>query len=106
MLSLGFKQSILDNFFNILQANDKTYLLSLYVDENIIAGTSLENLELKKFNFFKVFDNKDLTEINHFLDMMITRSSTHQWSGSLRQLIKATSMRRRKDSGNVLKFFR
>ena len=57
-----------------LQVNDETYLLSLYVDDIIIAGTKLENVEILKLKFTEVFDIKDLGEINHYLGMKITRS--------------------------------
>ena len=58
----------------ILQVIDETYLLSLYVDDIIIAGTNLENVETLKLKFTEVFDIKDLGEINHYLGMKITRS--------------------------------
>ena len=67
-------QSILDNCLYILQVNDKTCLLLLYVDDIIIAGTHLENVEILKLRFTKVFDIKDPDEINHYLGMKITQS--------------------------------
>ena len=74
ILNLGFKQSILDNCLDIVQVNDETYLLSLYVDDVIIAGANLENVEILKLKFTELFDIKDLGEINHSVGMNITRS--------------------------------
>ena len=51
-----------------------TTLLLLYVDNIIIAGTNLENVETLKLKFTEVFDIKNLGEINQYLGMKITRS--------------------------------
>ncbi len=51
---------------------DKTYLISLYVDDVLIAGSNEEEIDKIKKEFTDRYEMKDLGELNHYLGMKIT----------------------------------
>ena len=75
IISLGFRQTILDKCLYACKIDGKLFLLSLYVDDIIIAGPDVQSLENLKKKFTESFDIKDLGEINHYLGMKITRTT-------------------------------
>ena len=75
ILSLGFRQTILDNCLYVLNCDGELFLLSLYVDDIILAGANVTSLNNLKKLFTESFDIKDLGEVNHYLGMKITRSN-------------------------------
>ena len=75
ILSLGFRQTILDNCLYVLNCDGEVFLLSLYVDDIILAGANVTSLNNLKKLFTESFDIKDLGEVNHYLGMKITRSN-------------------------------
>ena len=54
---------------------DETYLISLYVDDILIAGTNEDKIDKKKKEFTERYEMKDLGELNHYLGMKITRTN-------------------------------
>jgi hypothetical protein len=72
--SLGFKQCVLDNCLFVKQSGGNMYLISLYVDDILVAGSNLEEVENIKRQFTKRYEMKDLGELNYYLGMKITRT--------------------------------
>jgi hypothetical protein len=52
---------------------DKSLIVSLYVDDMIILGHSLDKVRLFKERFGKLYKLKDIREISTFLGLEITR---------------------------------
>jgi hypothetical protein len=70
--SIGFKQCILDNCLFVKKVGKETYLISLYVDDILIAGSKVSVIEDIKQEFMMRYEMKDLGELNHYLGMKIT----------------------------------
>jgi hypothetical protein len=49
-------------------------LLVLYVDNIVVAGSDLAEVEMVKADFKKRFEMKDLGELRHYLGMTIERN--------------------------------
>ena len=73
--SIGFTQSVLDNCLFVKTVGDETYLISLYVDDILIAGSDPSKIEEIKAEFTARYEMKDLGELNHYLGMKITRTA-------------------------------
>ena len=65
--SIGFKQCILDNCLFVKKVGDETYLISLYVDDILIAGSDVSKIEGIKQEFMMRYEMKELGEVNHYL---------------------------------------
>ncbi len=72
--SLCFKQCVLDNCLFVKQSGGNMYLISLYVDDILVAGSNREEVENIKRQFTKRYEMKDLGELNYYLGMKITRT--------------------------------
>ena len=75
--SIGFKQSILDNCLFIKNAGDDTYLISLYVDDILIAGSNLAEIEKIKKIFTARYEMKDLGDLEFYLGVRVTRTADY-----------------------------
>ena len=73
--SMGFKQCVLDNCLFVKHIGSEMYLISLYVDDILIAGTDLQEVKRIKQQFTEHFEMKDMGELNYYLGMKITRTS-------------------------------
>ena len=72
MLSQGYKHSDTDYCLYTKQAKDGSFfILILYVDDMIIAGKNIHEVDTLKSKFNATFDMKDLGEANHILGMRI-----------------------------------
>jgi hypothetical protein len=70
--SRGFKQSVLDNCLYIYKTDDHITLISLYVDDILIAGSDPEYIQQLKSEFSSQYDMKDLGRVEHYLGMRIS----------------------------------
>jgi hypothetical protein len=70
--SRGFKQSVLDNCLYIHKTNDHITLISLYVDDILIAGSDPEYIQQLKSEFSSQYDMKDLGRVEHYLGMKVS----------------------------------
>ena len=75
--SMGFKQCVLDNCLFVKTDGDETYLISLYVDDILIAGSDPSKIELIKAEFTSCYEMKDLGELNYYLGMKVTRTADY-----------------------------
>ena len=75
--SIGFKQSILDNCLFVKKVGDETYLISLYVDDILVAGSDVNEINKIKQEFMNRYEMKDLDELNHYLGMKVTRTEEY-----------------------------
>ena len=75
--SMGFKQSILDNCLFVRNDGEETYLISLYVDDILIAGSDPSKIAEIKAEFTKRCEMKDLGELNYYLGMKVTRTDDY-----------------------------
>ena len=72
MLSQGYKHSDTDHCLYMRQAKDGIFLiLILYVDDMLIAGKNIHEVDALKSKLNATFDMKDLGEANHILGMHI-----------------------------------
>ena len=70
--SMGFKQCVLDNCLFFKTDGDETYLISLHVDDILIAGSDPSKIEQIKVEFTSRYEMKDLGDINYYLGMKVT----------------------------------
>jgi hypothetical protein len=92
--SLGFKQCILDNCMFVKHIGAEIYLISLYVDDILVAGSNLTEVERIKKQFTERYEMKDLGELNYYLGMKITRSKEFiklDQSGYIREILEKYS---------------
>ncbi len=61
----------------VKQVGDETYLMSLYVDDILIAGSNEDEIDKIKKEFTERYEMKDLGELNHYLGMKITRTDEY-----------------------------
>jgi len=73
--SLGFKQTVSDNCLFVRKTVSEITLLSLYVDDILIASNRPELIADLKKQFTGQYDMKDLGQVNHYLGMRVTRTS-------------------------------
>jgi hypothetical protein len=89
--SLGFKQCVLDNCLFVKYINQEIYLISLYVDDILVAGSNLKEVERIKRQFTERYEMKDLGELNFYLGMKITRTDKFiklDQSGYIREILE------------------
>ena len=70
------------------------YLISLYVDDILVAGSNLTEVERIKKQFTERYEMKDLGELNYYLGMKITRSKEFiklDQSGYVREILEKYS---------------
>jgi hypothetical protein len=72
---LGFRQTVSDNCLFVRKTDSEITLLSLYVDDILIASNKSDVINELKLSFTSRYDMKDLGEVNHYLGMRVTRSS-------------------------------
>ncbi|KAE8666831.1 1-aminocyclopropane-1-carboxylate [Hibiscus syriacus] len=71
----GFKQSqAYHTLFRKITPSGKITLLIVYVDDMIITGSNIEEIEKLKMDLAKEFETKDLGSMRYFLGMEIARS--------------------------------
>ena len=74
MLSQNFKRSAEDPFLHVKRFKDgQMLMLTLYVDDMLIASHYLKDIADLKSKLHSQFDMKDLGDANHILGMRITR---------------------------------
>jgi hypothetical protein len=73
--SLGFKQTVSDNCLFVRKSATEVTLLSLYVDDILIASNQPEQIAELKRQFTSRYEMKDLGPVNHYLGMRVTRTS-------------------------------
>ena len=72
MLSQGYKRSDIDHYLYMKQAKDGSFLiLILYVDDMLIVGKNIHEVDALKSKLNATFDMKDLGKANHILGMRI-----------------------------------
>jgi len=89
--SLGFKQCVLDNCLFVKHIGEEIYLLSLYVDDILVAGSNLTEIERIKKQFTDRYEMKDLGELNYYLGMKISRTTQFiklDQSGYIREILE------------------
>ena len=89
--SLGFKQCVLDNCLFVKHVNNEIYLISLYVDDILVAGSNLKEVERIKRQFTVRYEMKDLGELNFYLGMKISRTDDFiklDQTGYIRDILK------------------
>ena len=92
--SMGFKQCVLDNCLFVKHIGTEIYLISLYVDDILIAGTDLQEVKRIKQQFTDRFEMKDMGELNYYLGMKITRTNDFiklDQAGYLREILEKYS---------------
>jgi hypothetical protein len=74
--SMGFKRCVSDHCLYVRWNGKDIMLLVLYVDDIVIAGSDLAEVEMVKADFKKRFEMKDLGELRHYLGMTIERNGS------------------------------
>ena len=75
MKSQGFGRSKVDHCLYTKKATDGSLLiLILYVDDMLLVGKNLQELDALKSKLHSAFDMKDLGEANHILGMRISKN--------------------------------
>lgn len=76
LLSLGYQQSISDYSLFVKHHRDHTTVLLVYVDDLILVGTSMTEINSVKVFFNEQFRIKDLGDLKFFLDLEVAHSKT------------------------------
>ena len=98
MLSQGYKRSDTDHCLYTKQAKDVSLLiLILYVDDMLIAGKNIHEVDALKSKLNATFDMKDLGEANPILGMRIVRKRGKKFiflsqSGYIDKVLKCFNM--------------
>ena len=103
--SLGFKQCVADNCLFVKRVGGKMYLISLYVDDILVAGSDLDEVERIKRQFTEHYEMKDLGELNYYLGMKITRSEEYiklDQSGYVREILEKYNHLLRGKEGKIV----
>jgi hypothetical protein len=74
--SMGFKRCVSDNCLYVRWNGKDIMLLALYVDDIVIDGSDLADVEMVKADFKKRFEMKDLGELRHYLGVTIERNGS------------------------------
>ncbi len=72
--SMGFKRCVSDHCLYVRWKGRDVMLLVLYVDDIVIAGSDLAEVERIKADFKRQFEMKDLGEFCPYLGMTIERN--------------------------------
>ena len=72
---LGYMASHYDSALFLRRTNKGTILLLLYVDDMIITGDDLSDIQELKDFLSQQFEMKDLGHLSYFLDLKITHST-------------------------------
>ncbi len=73
--SIGFTQSVLDNCLFVKTVVKETYLISLYVDDILNAGSDPSKIAEIKSEFTSRYEMKDLGKLNYYLSMKVIRTA-------------------------------
>lgn len=76
---LGFTNSAADGNVYVLQNRSHFAVLTLYVDDTLIAANSLPLLHSIKRQLNSRFLLSDLGEVHHLLSLQVTRNLDHGW---------------------------
>ncbi|XP_047942387.1 uncharacterized mitochondrial protein AtMg00810-like [Salvia hispanica] len=74
MMKNGFKQSNSDHTLFLKRRGDQITCLIIYVDDMIITGDDVEEIERLKGSLFQEFEMKDLGNLKYFLGIEVLRS--------------------------------
>ena len=66
---------MLDNCLFVKTVKEETYLISLYDDDILIAGSDPSKIADIKSEFTSHYEMKDLGELNYYLGMKVTRTA-------------------------------
>jgi hypothetical protein len=75
----------------VKHVNNEIYLISLYVDDILVAGSNLKEVERIKRQFTVRYEMKDLGELNFYLGMKISRTDDFiklDQTGYIRDILK------------------
>jgi len=75
LLNLGFKKSCNEAIVSIRLQNDDFLLVSLYVDDLLVTGSSTQSITDFREKMKKVFEMNDLGKMTYFLGMEVNQSS-------------------------------
>jgi len=75
LLNLGFKRSCNEATLYIRLQNDDFLLVSLYVDDLLVTGSSTQSITDFREKMKKVFEMNDLGKMTYFLGMEVNQSS-------------------------------
>jgi hypothetical protein len=72
--SMGFKQCVLDSCLYYRWQNGELCLITIYVDDILVACANIETVRAVKKQFCDKYDMTDLGELEHFLNVRVTRT--------------------------------
>uniref|UniRef100_A0A3Q7GJF3 Reverse transcriptase Ty1/copia-type domain-containing protein n=1 Tax=Solanum lycopersicum TaxID=4081 RepID=A0A3Q7GJF3_SOLLC len=72
-MSFDFTMIDEDNFIYVKKSKGKLVILSLYIDDILLAGNNLEYVKIVNSWLSKSFDIKDMGEANYILGVKIQR---------------------------------
>ncbi|KAL4348545.1 hypothetical protein GQ457_17G004780 [Hibiscus cannabinus] len=75
LLNLSFEKCLSESTLYIKKSDDEILVVSLYVDDLLVTGSSLQLIEKLKDEMKEVFEMKDLGEMTFFLGMQILVNS-------------------------------
>ena len=74
MKGFGYKQAMTDHTLFFKRDGDDITLLIVYVDDMIVSGSSLKEVEKLLNHLTKEFEMKDLGTLKYFLGIKVSRS--------------------------------
>ncbi|MCO5580798.1 hypothetical protein L7F22_034669 [Adiantum nelumboides] len=79
LFTIGFHMPDADNSLYVQKIDARIVIITVYVDDLIIGGDALEDVEHVKALLHKQFDMKDLGELCYFLGIEMIRNEGNVW---------------------------
>jgi hypothetical protein len=71
LLDLGFTKSLSEFTLYLRKINDELLVVSLYVDDLLVTGSNMEQIDVFKREIKNVFEMTDLGKMTFFLGMEV-----------------------------------
>ncbi|MCO5559846.1 hypothetical protein L7F22_013450 [Adiantum nelumboides] len=79
LITIGFHMADVDHSLYVQKTDARIVIITIYVDDLIIGGDALKDIEHVKALLQKQFDKKDLGELRYFLGIEMIRNEGGIW---------------------------
>ena len=86
LISSGFQKSLSEATLYVKKINNDVLIISLYVDDLIVTGSNIQQVEEFKQKMMQVFEMTDLGLMSFFLGMEIKQSKEEICKGNLEEI--------------------
>lgn len=76
LLKLGFEKSITEPTLYVVKKNEEVLIISVYVDDLLVTGSSLSMVNQFKVKMLQIFEMNDLGKMSYFLGMEVQQTNS------------------------------